>query len=128
MVRINGITGDKMYINCGVPQGSVLSPILFILYINSICSLDIEGLIVTYVDDACLLFSGDSWNEVRSKATKGFKKVVEFINYRKLSINYNKTMFVNFTVNNKEEHFDNLKIHFCDSNNLCNDKLCKTIY
>lgn len=37
-------------------------------------------------------------------------------------------MFVNFTVNNKEEHLDNLKLHFCDSYNLCNDKLCKTIY
>ncbi|KAF0710687.1 Reverse transcriptase domain-containing protein, partial [Aphis craccivora] len=63
MVRINGITGDKMYINCGVPQCSVLGPILCILSINSICSLDIEGLIVTYADDTCLLFSGDSWNE-----------------------------------------------------------------
>jgi len=35
-------------------------------------------------------------------------------------------MFVNFTVN--EEHFDNLKINFCNSHNLCNDKLSKTIY
>ncbi|KAF0707786.1 neuroblastoma-amplified sequence-like [Aphis craccivora] len=37
-------------------------------------------------------------------------------------------MFVNFMVNNKEEHFDNLTIHFCESYNLWNDKLCKTIY
>jgi len=38
MVKINGITGDKMIINCGDPQGIVLGPILFILYIDSICS------------------------------------------------------------------------------------------
>jgi len=64
MVRINSFIGDEMVINCGVPQGSVLGPILFILYINGICNLKIEGL-TTYADDTCLLFSGDSWVDVR---------------------------------------------------------------
>jgi len=32
-----------------------------------------------------------------------------------------------FMINNKEELFDDLMIHFCDNNNLCNDKLCKTL-
>lgn len=42
-VKINGITGEKMLITCVVPpQESVLSPTLFLLYINSICDLDIN--------------------------------------------------------------------------------------
>jgi len=36
-------------------------------------------------------------------------------------------MFMNFMVNNKEDYFDFLMTHFYDSNNLCNDKLCKTL-
>jgi hypothetical protein len=52
--------GEELSIKCGVPQGSVLGPLLFILYINSICDLKIDGQITTYVNDTCLLFSGVS--------------------------------------------------------------------
>lgn len=72
MVLIIGFTGDEMFINCGIPQVSVLGQILFILYMNIILSLVIKGLIVTFAYDACLLFPGHSWNKVIIKATKTF--------------------------------------------------------
>lgn len=39
-----------------------------------------------------------------------FKKVVEFLDYKKLS-NYNKTMFINFTINNIDENVENVTIN-----------------
>lgn len=89
-VIINGTSGEKMVKNNGVPQGSVLSTILFILYINSICNIKIDGQIVTYADDTCLLFSGVSWDEVRLKSTYEFKKVITYLKQKKLSISYKK--------------------------------------
>lgn len=62
-----------MLITYGVPQGNVLDPTMYILYINIICDLTIDGHIVTYADDTCLLFSGVSWDDVRTKPTQEFK-------------------------------------------------------
>jgi hypothetical protein len=58
---------------------------------------------------------------------KGFKRVVDFLNHRKLSINYDKMMFMNLIINDREENFDTLKIHVCDNNNSCKEIKCKTL-
>lgn len=50
--------GEDMNVNCGVPQSTVMGPLLFILFINYICDMKIDGQIMTYVNDTCLLFSG----------------------------------------------------------------------
>lgn len=70
IVRINNSTVEEMSINCGVPLGNVMSLLLFILYINSISDLKINGQIMTYADDTCLLSSGVTWKDVHFKATK----------------------------------------------------------
>jgi Reverse transcriptase (RNA-dependent DNA polymerase) len=128
IVQINDTTAEEMIINCGVPQGSVLGPLLFILYINSICDLKIDGQIVTYADDTCLLFSGVTWEEVRLKATIEFRKVINHLNHRKLSTNYKKTNYINFSINKDENNYDDLKICFCENRDNCNDTICQKIF
>jgi hypothetical protein len=129
IVQIMNSSGEELSIKCGVPLGrSVLGPLLFILYINSICDLKIDGQITNYADETCLLFSGVSWKDVRLKATKEFKKVINYLNHRKLSINYKTTNFINFSINKEENNHDDLKLCFWGNRDNCNDNMCHKIY
>jgi hypothetical protein len=51
-------------INCGVPQGSVLGPLLFILYINDFPHL-IQGRSIMYAEDTSILNMGQDINELQ---------------------------------------------------------------
>lgn len=128
IVNINGTLGDKKKITCGVPQGSVLGPIFFILYINNICNMTIDGKIITYADDTCLLFSDYSWDLVLDKAINDTKKVINYLNKRNLSLNIKKTFFMTFTINNTHVPIDDLTVHICRNQNECNDINCKKIF
>jgi len=79
-----------------------LGPILFILYINEFCDLNIEGSIVTYADDTCLLFSHNTWEGVYEKSVTGFRKILKTLKERNLSLNIEKTVFIPFSINKSD--------------------------
>lgn len=63
-VEVGGQLSEAMPITCGVPQGSVLSPLLFLLYINdmkSVCS----STLFLYADDSAILVSHKEKNKIQ---------------------------------------------------------------
>jgi retron-type reverse transcriptase len=56
-VECNGVTSSFNTIRCGVPQGSVLGPLLFLIYINDICNVSDALELVLFADDTYLFFS-----------------------------------------------------------------------
>lgn len=90
IVIVNGVLTEEREIICGVPQGSILSLIFFILYINSIYNLKIDGKIITYADDTYLIFSGPTWDSVYQKSENELEKVVNCLSSRKLLLNIKK--------------------------------------
>ena len=75
----------------GVPQGSILGPLLFSIYVNSMPNCISNGIIDMYADDTTLSVSGATAHEVEQKLTLALNKVMTWITKNRLVLNSDKT-------------------------------------
>lgn len=98
----------------GVPQGSVLGPSLFIIYINDLCHQSLNnGKIFTFADDTALVFHGGTWNEACRNAEIGLQKVSCWLRINFLTLNVSKTTFLQFDLDKVKRTNVDVKIHTC---------------
>ena len=120
MVRIGEHLSGEECITYGIPQGSVLGPTLFLIYINDLYKLqDVGGNIFSYADDTAIVFTGKSWLDVKNKAETGLAKVSKWLCDNLLTLNIQKTNYICFTkYANTQPTLDfSLKIHNCQHDN-----------
>ena len=96
-------------IKCGVPQGSILGPTLFLLYINDICNVSSILKCILFADDTNFLYSGDDFCELCEIIFLELEKLSIWFAIKKLSLNVEKTNFMIFA--NCNNNYDNL--HLC---------------
>ena len=95
-VNINNTESCLRRVMCGVPQGSVLGPKLFILYLNDIFTVSDVLKIVTFADDTNLLCSGEDIEELLKTVEIELTKLKKWFDRNKLSLNEKKTKFMVF--------------------------------
>ena len=95
-VTSNGHTSDNLNITCGVPQGSILGPILFIIYINDMHNALQKCLVHHFADDTNLLFSHKNPKIIQKVMNKELKFLFDWLCANRLSLNVGKTEFVLF--------------------------------
>ena len=92
----NSITNsDYMNVLCGVPQGSILGPILFILYINDMCNVSTLLKPILFADDTNLFYSGKDIDELCSVVSIELDKLCIWFQVNKLSLKTNFMIFTN---------------------------------
>jgi hypothetical protein len=95
-VNINGIDSTEQLVRCGVPQGSVLGPILFLIYINDISHLSLRGIPTLFADDTSVFYSSSHVEELIHNMEHDLKILKYWLQKNRLSINIAKTTFIIF--------------------------------
>lgn len=94
MVSINGVESSLRDVKCGVPQGSVLGPTLFLMYVNSICKLNLGGSVKLYADDTTIVYCGKDPNFIRADIARDLGIVNDWLMSHKLTLNIKKSSYM----------------------------------
>ena len=96
-VTIDGENSSKKAIDYGVPQGSILGPLLFVIYINDLPSISTLAKFILYADDANIIITGQSEEEIQSKLLQITSLLLKWVDSNGLSLNLKKTHFMVFS-------------------------------
>ena len=97
-VKINDVRSTFLPMQMGVPQGSILGPLLFILYINDfpqVCGQQITTFL--YADDTSIFIEGKSEEELQTSLNVFMPKVAKWFTTNQLSLNTDKTFYQIYT-------------------------------
>ena len=83
-------------LTCGVPQGSILGPILFALYINDLTRSSTDAEFVLFADDTTVIWHNYSLLDLKNQAQMGLDQIQNWLVSNKLSLNIQKTNFMLF--------------------------------
>ena len=108
---VNGSTSSPLPISCGVPQGSVLGPLFFLVYVNDIQTAVVDCRIKLYADDSVLYQSGVNALEASTKLQKSLDTFCLWCDVNKLTINTKKTKLMVFGSRSKVKKANHVKIY-----------------
>ena len=90
-VSANGFTSDLKTVNIGVPQGSTLGPLLFLLYVNDMSNSSSILNFTQFADDTTLAYSCKDLLELKQMLEREVTKVIHWLAANKLVLNLSKT-------------------------------------
>ena len=94
-----------------MPQGSILGPLLFIIYINDLCNASELFKMIIYADDTTLYPTLDVFDNYISKnLILELTKIADWLKLNKLSINIKKSKFMVFNMPQKQVNIPNISL------------------
>ena len=95
-VDVNGASSDVLDVMCGVPLGSVLGPLLFLIFINDLQAVCKKLKFYLFADDTNIYFESDSLDLLEKTINRELRKVDKWLTTNRLALNVDKSYFVFF--------------------------------
>jgi hypothetical protein len=99
-VHFDGTSSTREKVCCGVPQGSVLGPLLFLLYINDLCMVSDKLFSILFADDSNMFLTGTNLDDMFNIMNQELAKILSWLNANKLSLNIEKSNYIIFSRKN----------------------------
>ena len=103
-VDYKGITSKEHNINYGMPQGSVLRPLLFILYTNDLPNTLTVSKSILFADDTTIYYSHSNLNTLYTNLNKDLQILNDWFKTNKLSLSVSKTQYMIFNKKKTNVH------------------------
>ena len=100
-VSYNGVKSSMKPIKCGVPQGSILGPLLFLIYINDLINVCKKSSPYLFADDTNLFVNGNNLEDMVNSLNHELHDISLWLKVNKLSLNIKKTHYMVFTSTRK---------------------------
>ena len=115
MVNLGNNFSQPASVSCGVPQGSILGPLLFLIYVSD-KSQAIKCHLFLYADDSCLVCQHKDINEIEKQLNVDFSNICDWFVDNKLSIYFgeDKTKSILFTSKFKKKSIKKLNLKYGD--------------
>ena len=126
VTKVGQALSDRLPITCGVPQGSILGPLLFSLFINDL-HLNVPNYVKTnlYADDTALTVSSNSREHLEQMLNETLQFVSSWFQTNKLSLNFKKSNVMIFSTPQSSKKFNNIIVKHEE---VCLDIKSKTKY
>ena len=106
-IQVNNYRSEKLMISKGVPQGSIIGPLLFCIYINDIADA-VDAEVVLFADDAAFIITAPTLELLYSRIKKLFKDLMIYLTCNRLVPNSNKSKLMYFTSRPVPDHLEDI--------------------